>query len=282
MNAINSGIYWSHPKDEYVPKLAKWSVLILNEANINPNPEQPTAGEFIGKIRAINPNIKVGISFNGLCLFGDNTSTAGNAYFPIQQKMWRAADETNAWLRDANGVKMSTVSATTRPQNVMFDLRNDAFRYRMADIINNALDSYAGVDFYHIDELHYTLGFLKGRYPTGLPTDTEWTAANRSLLRMIDWPVMGNGSYDLTRYHKTKSRGRYRQNAVSIHDTIVDLKYDLELPIKQRWSIVNPTAPLTTAQKAEWAKMAYGTGVGVQRWAGVANYGSPDLETLSF
>lgn len=279
-NANKAGIYWGKPLDSVIPKLATWSTVILNESNIYDLPEQPDASQLPVHIKAINSDCKIGVSFNGLALFGNNSSIAGNPYWPIQQKMWLAADETGAWLR-YNGVKMSSVPPTARVQTVMFDLRNDAFRYRMADIINNALDSYSGVDFYHIDELHSTLGFMKGQYPTGLPTDVEWTAANKSLIRMIDWPVMGNGSYDLTKYHRTKSRGRYRQNSWNIADEIVALKYDLELPIKQRWTIVNPIGNI---DKAQWAKFAYGTGVSIQRWqSGSGNeYTNANLETLGF
>lgn len=280
-NAKNSQIFWGKPTATgLVPKLASCSVVILNEANIYDLPEQPQASQLPTQIKAINANCKVGVSFNGLSVFGKDDSIAGNPYFPIQCKIFQAAEETGAWLK-YNGVKMSTVPATDRVQNIMFDLRNPAFRYRLADIINTAMDSYQNVDFYHIDELHRTLGFLSAKYPTGLPTEAEWTAANNSLIRLIDFPVMGNGNYDLSKYHKTKSRGRYRQNATSVQDTLLDLKYDLELPVKQRWSIINP---IGTINKPEWAKMAYATGVGVQRWvSGAPNqYANPDLETLSF
>lgn len=283
-NAKNSGIYWYRPTiTGLVPKLASWNTVILNDANVYDLPEQPNASKLPMDIKAINPLCKVGISFNGLSVFGRDNSTAGNPYFPSQVKIFQAAEETGAWLKH-NGVKMSTVPPTAAIQTIMFDIRVPAFRYRLADIINSFMDSYVGVDFYHIDELHRTLGFMAGTYPTGLPTEAEWTAANQSLIRMIDFPVMGNGNYDLSKYHKTKSRGRYRQNATSVQDTLVDLKYDLELPIKQRWSIVNPINPLTAQQKADWAKMAYATGVGVQRWvSGAPNqYANPDLETLSF
>lgn len=286
-----SGIYWGRLTDDVIAKLATWNTVILNESNIWSNPEQPEAHLAIGKLKALNPYINIVISFNAISVFAKDTDTKGNIYYPVQQLIFQAAEETGAWLKH-NGQFMTQQDPSDQVKTRMFDLRIPAFRYRLVDIINTAMTN-SGAKIVHWDELHYTLMFLNSRYPGSIPSDVEWSAANASLLRMVDFPVMGNGNYDVSKYHKTKSRGRYVQTTNSLMDTLSWLKSDLELPIKQRLTIINPVGeknsqgnflPLTDAKKKDWAKFGHGTGAGMQYWAnGVPNqYKNPNLETLSF
>ena len=290
--AKRQGIYWYKPTADALAKLTEWNLSIINEAMLYNLPEQPDASTFAKRIKAINPNTKILVSFNAYSVFAKPDSTAGNPYWPIQQMIFKAAEETNAWLK-IDG-KFLEADKNTR----MFDVRVPAFRYRLAEIINNALDSYEGIDGVHFDELHASITFLRSAEVKGLPGDdprvkdfvsklptaAEWTAANKALLRLIDWPMMSNGNYDITLHHRTKSRGRYVQNATSIPDTLLWLKNDMELPIKQRWTTVNPVEFTDDATKRAWAKFCYSAGIGVQYWAGgIKNaYYNPVIEKLAF
>lgn len=281
-NAKNGMIWWGKIKPEnrvaIAQALAKSSTVINNEAHY-----AVIAGEMAPwttmatDIKAINPNTKVVVSFNAFSTFVDGKGKP-SVYFPIQCLIHKAATELNAWLITTIGGFSEHVKSGSC---WVFDIRIPAFRYRLADIINTALDSYPNIDGVHFDELHSTIRFLPYQ---GLPSDEEWTAANKSFLRLIDYPIMGNGTYDITKYHKTKSRGRYVQNETSIPHALEVLKSDLELPISHRWSIVNVINPLTAQQKADWARFSYGTGVGLQRYPSGApeNFSDYNLETLSF
>lgn len=271
-NAKKRGIYWGKPIQAAINELATWDVAILNEANMYSIPnEQPEGHLFATKIKAINPNTKVLVSFNAYSVFV-GADGKPSAYFPIHCKIHKAATETNAWLMN-NGVHVEAW-----PKTWVFDIRVPAFRYRLAEIWNEALDSYQQIDGVFFDELHRTIRFLPN--PTTLPTEAEWTSATKSLLRMIDWPMMGNGNYDISALHKSKSRGRYIQNAMSQLDTLTLLKSDLELPISRRWTTINPVGAII---KPDWAKYVWSLGTGVQYYPnGVTNYGQYNIEQLSF
>lgn len=287
-NAKNSGIFWGKIKPEnriaIAQALARSATVIVNEAHFATIAGEMTPWTSMATdIKAINPNTKVVVSFNAYSTFVD-TAGKPSVYFPIQCLIHKAATELNAWLKAPTGqIAWAMVGSQQVKSGTtwVFDIRVPAFRYRLADIINTALDSYPDIDGVHFDELHSTIRFLPYQ---GLPSDEEWTAANKSFLRMIDKPIMGNGTYDITKYHKTKSRGRYVQNETSIPHALEVLKSDLELPIKQRWSIVNVIGGLTVQQKADWARFSYGTGVGIQRYpSGVSeNFGDYNIEQLSF
>lgn len=281
-NAKTSQIFWGKIRPvnrlAIAQALAKSSTVIINEAHFaSIAGEMPPWTSMATDIKAINPDTKVVVSFNAFSTFVDAVGKP-SVYFPIQCLIHKAATELNAWLMTKIGVFSEHVKSGT---TWVFDIRIPAFRYRLADIINTALDSYPDIDGVHFDELHSTIRFLPYQ---GLPTDEEWTAANKSFLRMIDMPIMGNGTYDITKYHKTKSRGRYVQNETSIPHALEVLKSDLELPISQRWSIVNVIGGLTQQQKADWARFSYGTGIGIQRYpSGVPeNFEDYNLETFSF
>lgn len=277
-NAKNSGIYWGKIKPEnrlvIARALAKSATVINNESHYAVIPGEMAPWLSVATdIKDINPNTKVVVSFNAYSTFVDGQGNP-SVYFPIQCLIHKAATELNAWLI-INGQHVKSGSCW------VFDIRIPEFRKRLADIINTALDSYPDIDGVHFDELHSTIRFLPYQ---GLPSDDEWTAANKSFLRLLKYPIMGNGTYDITKYHKTKSRGRYVQNETSIPHALEVLKSDLELPISHRWSIVNVIGGLTAQQKADWARFSYGTGVGLQRYpTGVPeNFGDYNLETLSF
>lgn len=271
-NAKKRAIYWGKPTQAAINELATWDLVILNEANMYSIPnEQPEGHLFASKIKALNSNTNILVSFNFYSTFVDSQGKP-SVYFPIHCLIHKAATETNAWLMN-NGQHV-----VASPHTWVFDIRVPAFRYRLAEIWNNALDSYIGVDGAFWDEIHRTIGFLPN--PVGLPTEAEWTAATKSLLRMIDKPMMGNGNYDISANHKTKSRGRYIQNATSQLDTLTLIKSDLELPISHRWTTINPTGAIV---KSDWAKLAWSTGTGVQYYPnGVTKYDQYNIEQLSF
>lgn len=280
MKVEKAGLYWGKFKVADRPlalvELSTWSTVILNESNLfEIAGEDGSWKDAILAIKKLNPLTKVLVSFNAYSVFVDGSGKP-SVYFPIQCLIHKAATETNAWLK--NGGEQVKSGSTW-----VFDIRVPAFRYRLAEIINNALGSYAGpADGIHFDELHRTIRFLPNSLT--LPTEEEWTAATKSFLRLIDYPIMGNGTYDITKYHKTKSRGRYVQNETSLPHALEILKSDLELAIGDRWSIVNVIGSLNQQQKADWARFSYGTGVGIQRYpSGVSeNFGDYKLETFSF
>lgn len=265
------GIAWMRLTEPVIQELSSWDIVILNDANTFSSPEQLEAHLAVEKIKKLNPACKVLISFNHYSVFVKNGMPS--AYFPVQQKIFEAANRHDAWLM-VNGEHVSAWPGTW-----MYDLRKAIFRREVAKLINEYAAGFPDLDGVHFDELHRTLRFLP--YPADqLPTDEEWEAATYSFLRTITLPYMGNGTYDLSRHHKTKSRGRYLQNAVLIPQVLADIKFDLELPIAQRWTVVNCTGPIV---RGDWARLGYGTGVALQYHLpiGVTDFKSTKIEKFN-
>jgi len=273
--AKQGGLYWSHPTPEALEAVSKWDIVILNEANLYSHPDQPAAKFFARNIKALNPLCKVLVSFNAFSVFVGPDGKP-SVYFPIQCKIHALAEKHNAWLM-VNGQHV-----TASPNTWLFDIRNYNFRNELAALINAYFISepdYYFLDGVHFDELHRTIRFLPNA--DQLPLDAEWQLATNSFLKKISYPIMGNGTYDLTKYHKTKSRGRYLQNVTDITQMLLDLKYDLELPIRQRWTTINPIGNIN---KNAFAKVSYATGLNIQYYPGgpIGNFQSYNIERLSF
>lgn len=284
MQVKKGGIFWGKPTPQALAVISSWDFVILNEANTYSMSEQPEAGLFVERLKANNPDIKIAISFNSYSVPVDKFGKP-SVYFPICVKIHEAATKYNAWLKvNDNFVETRSPNGSI---NRLFDIRIKPFRDELAAIINAAFATYPKADLLFFDELHYTVRFFPN--PELMPTDEEWMAATYSFLTKIKYPFMGNGTYNLSLYHKTKSRGRYVQNAndqqsyslKTIQDIAIYLRSDLALPAKQRFTTLNI---IGTFDRTMWGKFAYGIDAFVQTYPGGVkeNFADYKIDSLTF
>lgn len=295
MQAKKGGLYWGRVTDEAVSKLKDWDIVILNDSNTWNTSDDMTASGSLKRIRDLQDSMKpVGISFNNYSVFVSTLDWKPSIYYGAQIKIYEAAERLGAWIM-IDGKHLSQYPSTYRPYTWLFDLRNIAFRKELATIVNTYCKQLEP-DFVFLDENHGDLTFLRSDETRGLsnddprvkefiaklPTKEEWTAAQKSFIRLLDYPVMGNGNYDISANHKTKSFGRYIQNVTSMSDTIGLLKSDLELPTTRRNTVVNIVG--LNIDKVAWAKFSHGTGSAIQSYQGGQreNFSSADILNFSY